>query len=72
MGVLNGLIFLDLNLLFSYIQPTDNPYYVEACNHHEFYITLMQRFARYHALEKLDKELKERAEKESSLMTISE
>ena len=49
------LIILDLNQVFSYEVPTDNPYYVEASNHHEFYIATLQKLAKYHAYEKLKK-----------------
>ena len=42
-------MILDLNQMFSYLQPLDNQYYVEACNHHELYINLLQRVARWHA-----------------------
>ena len=46
-------MMLDLNQVFSYVQTSENPYYGEAANHHEFYIQLLQSFARYHTLKKL-------------------
>jgi hypothetical protein len=46
-------VILDLNHMFSYLQPLDNQYYVEACNHHELYIGILQRVARWHAYTKI-------------------
>ena len=46
-------VILDLNQMFSYLQPLDNQYYVEACNHHELYIGILQRVARWHAYTKI-------------------
>lgn len=46
-------VILDLNQMFSYLQPLDNHYYVEACNHHELYIGILQRVARWHAYTKI-------------------
>ena len=47
------LILLDLNVLFNYVTPQDNHYYLEACKHHEFYTQLIITFAQYHAYNKL-------------------
>lgn len=64
------LMMLDMNSLFSYIQAVENQYYVEACNHYEVYINLLQRFARYHGYTKLVKLYEGDNENESSLMVI--
>lgn len=53
MNMMFLFMMLDLNHTFQYMQTADNPYYAEACSHHEFYLRLLQRFTRYHALEKL-------------------
>lgn len=45
--------------------PTDNGYYIEACNQHDYYIQTLHRLARYHAYEKLRKYKEDEA---SSLM----
>jgi len=50
-------VILDMNQMFSYLQPMDNQYYVEACNHHEFYIKVLQRLAKWHGYTKI-KEMK--------------
>ncbi|CDW84627.1 ubiquitin hect domain family protein [Stylonychia lemnae] len=47
------VIILDLNSLFNYDEPTDNQYYQEACNHHEYYISTLQSLACYHSYFKL-------------------
>lgn len=46
-------LMLDMNAMFSYLQPLDNQYYVEACNHHEWYIQTLQRLARWHGYTKI-------------------
>jgi hypothetical protein len=46
-------MMLDLNQIFSFGMQVENQYYLEACNHAEFYISYLERFARHHALEKL-------------------
>lgn len=46
-------MLLDINPMFSYLQPLDNQYYVEACNHHEWYIQILQKLARWHGYTKL-------------------
>ena len=56
MNLLFLFMMLDLNQTFAYLQTADNPYYAEACAHHEFYLSLLQSFARYHAFEKLDQQ----------------
>lgn len=48
-------MILDMNQIFGYHQPTESPYYVEACQHSELYIKLLQRFARWHAHGKLER-----------------
>lgn len=61
--------------MFSYLQPLDNMYYVEACNHHEFYIQVIQRLSRWHAYLKI-KEAKVygevRSEEERSSLIVEE
>ena len=41
MNILFLFVILDMNQLFNYLQPADNPYYQEACLHHELYNSML-------------------------------
>lgn len=48
-------MMLDLNQNFNYGQPSDNQYYLDAIQYHEFYIITLNQLAAYHCYYKLER-----------------